>query len=305
MSRLQELQGLLRARDTEYGTVALSIACRAVEERQWIEGWGPRAIWLRAWRSSLPLACYRLRVPPLWVQLTESPGGRMIGEHLGIRHHGRWRFRHAQGVLPLPVEFSEYLRGRHRQAVRTNVAHARSAGLTVHSCTVESWEPGPDDSRAAQITRGPVERWTVVDVGGAVVANAILSVDEHVALLHGLVAHVTYARWQLHAAIVERLCGECDVLLVNSENAYLLAPGARHFQRLLGYRIRHLRLAGSPRRQRTAVARRRAPGSRRVPTSATVYPGPRGVVSPQLPFEVRAADHREGADLLRTQHTAP
>jgi hypothetical protein len=143
----------------------------------------------------------------------------MIGEHLGIRHHGRWRFRHAQAVLPLPAEFSGYLRGRHRQAVRTNVAHARNAGLTVHSCTVESWEPGPDDSRAAHITHGPVEQWTVVDVDGAVVANGILSVDEHVALLHGLVAHVTYARWQLHAAIVERLCGECDVLLVNSENA--------------------------------------------------------------------------------------
>jgi hypothetical protein len=173
----------------------------------------------------------------------------MIGEHFAIRDRdGRWRYRQAQGVLQLPAEFSEYLRGRHRQAVRTNVGHARKAGLTVRSCPVVNWAPGPDDTRAGHITAGPIERWTVLDRDGEVVADSILSVDEEVALLHGLVSTATYARWLLHTAIVERLCGRCGVLLTNSDDAYLMAAGNQHFQRLLGYEIARLRLRRSPTR---------------------------------------------------------
>jgi hypothetical protein len=171
----------------------------------------------------------------------------MIGEHLAVRNEeGRWRYRRAQGVLPLPAEFSQYLRGRHRQAVRTNVGHARDAGLTVSSCTIDNWVPGPDDTRSGQISAGPIERWMVLSPDGALVADSILSVDEEVALLHGLVSSVTYARWLLHTAIVERLSGHCRVLLVNSDDAYSTSAGTRHFQRLLGYEIARLRLRRSP-----------------------------------------------------------
>lgn len=143
----------------------------------------------------------------------------------------------------LPAEPSQYMRGRHRQAVRTNVSHARNAALVVESCTIEDWAPGPDDSRAGHIAPGPIERWTVVDRDGVIVADSILSVDEEVALLHGLVSNVTYARWLLHTAIVERLCGSCSVLLTNSDDAYLMSGGNQHFQRLLGYGIARLRLS--------------------------------------------------------------
>ena len=111
----------------------------------------------------------------------------MIGEHFAVRDRdGRWRYRRAQGTLPLPADFAQYLRGRHRQAVRTNVGHARAAGFTVSSCAVDDWAPGPDDTRAGQITSGPIERWMVLDPDGALVADSILSVDEEVALLHRL-----------------------------------------------------------------------------------------------------------------------
>lgn len=187
------------------------------------------------------------------MQLTPSPAGQMIGEHFAIRSDGRLRYRDAQGVLRLPADFSDYLRGRHRQAVRTNVGHARRAGLRAAVEFVPDWAPGTDDSRLAYITPGPVERWNLVTAEGTIVAQAILSVDEEAALLQGLMSLVPHGRWLLHTAIVERLCGSCEVLLINCDDAYLMPPGVQHFQRLLGYEIARLRLDRTPSPRREAV----------------------------------------------------
>ncbi len=236
-------------RDSGYGSPAFLRACRIAAEWRRIEGRKPRAVWLRLLAGSPVLLSYRLRLPSIRIRLTESPAGRMIGEHFAIRDGNRWRYRGAQGVLSLPAEYSQYLRGRHRQAVRTNVRHARQAGLSVKFCAEDGWEPGSDDSRAVHITPGPVERWSVFTADGEVIAQAILSVDEEVALLHGLVSYGSqdtgHPRWLLHAAIVERLCGSCSVLLTNSDDAYLMDAGNQHFQRLLGYEIRRLKLPRS------------------------------------------------------------
>jgi hypothetical protein len=231
-------------------------ACRVVAAYRLIDAREPRATWLRLRAGSPLLMWYRLRLPSVRIRLTASPAGRMIGEHLAIRERGHWKYRRAQGVLELPAELSQYLRGRHRQAVRTNVAHARNAGLTVVSRAVDDWTPGEGDFRAAHIAPGPVEKWMALSPDGAVVADSILSVDEEVALLHGLVSSSRFARWLLHTAIVERLCGDCSVLLINSDDAYLMSAGNQYFQRLLGYRIARLRLsrpAVKPAKRRRAV----------------------------------------------------
>jgi hypothetical protein len=151
-------------------------------------------------------------------------------------------YRDAQGVLRLPADFSEYLRGRHRQAVRTNVGHARRAGLRAEVEFVPDWAPGGDDSRLAYITPGPVERWNLLTAEGAIAAQAILSVDTEVALLQGMMSLVPHGRWLLHTTMIERLCGSCEVLLINCDDAYLMSPGVQYFQRLLGYDIARLRL---------------------------------------------------------------
>lgn len=228
--------------ETSYGTEEFLRACRLEATVRAIQGSGPRATWGRL-RAESALTRYHRRLPVAQIRLTNSPSGRMIGEHLAIRAAGDWRYRRAQGVLSLPPDSSDYMRGRHRQAVRTNVGHARRAGLVAVSCAMDNWAPGADDTRAGHITTGPVERWMVFDADGFAAADSILSVDEEVALLHGLVSFTKHARWLLHTAIVERLCGDCDVLLTNSDDAYLLGPGTRHFQQLLGYEISRLHLA--------------------------------------------------------------
>jgi hypothetical protein len=201
------------------------------------------------------LARYRRSLPVVDVELTSSPIGQMIDQHFAIRADGRLRYRDAQGVLRLPADFSDYLRGRHRQAVRTNVGHARRAGLRADVEFVPDWTPGTDDSRLPFITPGPIERWNLLTAEGTIVAQAILSVDAEVALLQGMMSFVPHGRWLLHTAMVERLCGACGVLLINCDDAYLMPPGVQHFQRLLGYEIARLRLHRSrPPRRETALA---------------------------------------------------
>jgi hypothetical protein len=229
--------------ETGYGSDEFLRACRVDAACREVEGAGPRATWGRLRAGSPALVRYHRRLPSIDLRLTASPTGRMLAEHFAIREEGRFRYRTAQGALALPADFATYMRGRHRQAVRTNVGHARRAGQTVVSCAIDNWAPGLDDSRRAVITPGPVERWLVLAADGSCAADSILSVDREVALLHGLVSFTEYARWLLHTAIVERLCGDCAVLVANSDDAYRLGPGTQHFQRLLGYRISRLRIS--------------------------------------------------------------
>jgi hypothetical protein len=236
-----------RMQKTGYGSDKFLRACRAYEARRGAVGDGPRAAWERRWAGSLPLARYHRRLPLTELRLTTSPAGRMIAQHFSFREEdGRFRYHSAQGVLALPADFADYMRGRPRQAVRTNVGHARRAGQFTLSYAVDNWAPGLDDSRRAAIAPGPAERWMALTADGQIVAEAILSVDREVALLQGLVSFATNARWLLHTAVVERLCGECSVLLTNSDDAYRLAAGTQHFQRLLGYRISRLRVSQVP-----------------------------------------------------------
>jgi hypothetical protein len=226
-------------RETGYGSDEFLRACRLAAACRAIEGVGPRAAWRRRRAGSANLARYQRRLPLTELRLTDSPPGRMIAEHFAIRDADGFRYRTAQGVLDLPADFGDYLRGRRRQALRTNIGHARRQGYTARAYAVDNWHPGADDTRRAAISPGPIERWLLTGPDG-VVADSILTVDRDVALLHGLVSFGPYARWLLHAAIIERLCGECTVLVTNSDDAYFLAPGNQHFQRLLGFQIRRL-----------------------------------------------------------------
>ena len=256
--------------ETGYGSDLFLRACDVASTCRGIEGHGPSATLGRLRAGSLTLARFERELPVVAVRLTSGPHGQMIGEHLAIREGGRFPYRGVQGVLRLPSDFAGYLRGRHRQAVRTNVGHARRAGMTVTRTPVPDWEPGLVDTRRGQITPGPIDCWRVFDPDspGAPVAEAIVSVDDHIALLHGLTSSSGYARWLIHSALVESLCGRCDFLLVNSDEVYRLGDGHRYFQRLLGYEIARVEL---PRPPRARIASRWS-GSRYLPASRIAAP---------------------------------
>ena len=220
-------------------------------------------------------------LPRTNVSLSDTPTGEAISEHLALTRLGVPRFRLAQGILYLPADFAAYLRGHHRQAVRTNSRRARDLGLACHSRTVPGWtRPGEKLKRAA-----PVEHWWVTSRDGATVGEAWLTVDDECALLHSMACGARYARWLLHTAIVERLCeAHCRHLITNSFDVPLMPPGHQYFQRLLGYSIARLH----PRVSSSAPAPLRRPALALMSIGAVaVIVGQQALTSP-----VHLAGHR-------------
>jgi hypothetical protein len=228
------------------------------------------------------LFAYLCRVPSAQVRLSNGPAGRLIAEHLGLRRWGVPRFRLAQGVLLLPPDFSVYVRGRSRQAVRTNVRHARRSGIRVERVTMPDWTWTLPDRKLTQAA--PTERWRAINGAGAVVGEAWLTVDERCALLHELWCGEPYGRWLLHTEIVRRLCASlCPVLLTNSFDAPLMPPGQQHFQRLLGYTVARVR----------PQPIRRAENRGRVPIAMTVTIAAGAIVAAQaLRSPIDVAGHQ-------------
>jgi hypothetical protein len=196
-------------------------------------------------------------LPGMDVRLSEDPTGLAIAEHLSLTRWGVPRFHLAQGVLQLPPDFASYLRGRRRQALRTNIRRARELGIDCRSQTIPGWTR-PDDKQL--INAAPVERWWATRSDGRIVGEAWLTVDHECALLHSMTSSEPYVRWMLHSAIVERLYDSHRLLLLtNSYDAPLMAPGQQYFQRLLGYSVARVRRPEPSPHSAAQTGRRRVP----------------------------------------------
>ncbi len=179
-------------------------------------------------------------VPRTRVLLSHSPAGERIRAHLQLRRWGLPRFRLAQGILHLPSSYDAYLRGRRRQAVRTNIAKARAEGIKCTRTVVSGWIP-PDEADAPATL---AERWQATNQAGIPVGEAWIVVDDSCALMHSLISSQSGVRWLLHCAIVEDLCDRrCRVLLTNSHDAVLMPAGAQYFQHRLGYSVERVQPA--------------------------------------------------------------
>lgn len=178
-------------------------------------------------------------IPRTRLRLSRSPSGELIRSHLRLRRWGLPRFRLAQGVMHLPESFATYMRGRSKQAVRTNVARARARGIQSTYTIVPGWTPLDHPCAPA----APAQCWQATSQTGVVLGEAWVTVDEECALLHSLVTKETDVRWLLHTAIVEQLCiSGCRHLLTDSYDAFLMPAGQQYFQRLLGYSVERLHL---------------------------------------------------------------
>lgn len=177
-----------------------------------------------------------------------------------------WWFRHwfgrrrrlAWAILDLPAAEDRYLLGRPRQALRTNLRHARAHGVTSSRVTYETWfeavsavmrargdTPGPEQNRP-----GPgqqVAYYVARDAHGTPLAFAGAALFGQFATLLVLLSRPdrqpdsSWARYQLHTFLALDLgCSGFRHLLAGS--ALREPAGYQYFQHLLGYQVRNLRI---------------------------------------------------------------
>jgi len=194
------------------------------------------------------LARLLVGLPRIEVRVTDLPAGREIAAFLRTRTFAISYHRIAQGVLCLPDRPADYLRGRSRQAVRTNLHKADAARLQCRA--VVDRDERRDIATAlgmgTEATALADERddvvWAAIGPGEESLGLLWATVDAEWAMLRNLSARPAEARYLLHTALVRHLyCRGVRYLFAQGGNALSLAPGLQYFQKLLGYRVANLR----------------------------------------------------------------
>jgi hypothetical protein len=199
------------------------------------------------------------------VALSTSLTGQALNSYFADRCFGVLpKNQLCRGVLILPDDHSDYQRGRHRQALRTNLRRAEAAGIRCESTRdgrtafdavteivthrrirltgdqlsiLAGWR--------AQLAEPEMSLLVARDRLGHPVAMTGAVIDDAVCLIRVAVANSHDARWALHDHLVR--------ILIERGVSYLVAEGGgpfgalgfdsnvHHYQRLLGYELRHLK----------------------------------------------------------------
>jgi hypothetical protein len=205
-------------------------------------------VFVAVWR--LPVVDLRIRQADADAWSEATPVGRAISSG-----------RRAQAVLELPTVEEHYLAGRSKQALRTNLRHARDLGVTSDRIpSYEAWfeiagvvlharhdgpamarqmnHPEPGQQMAYYVAR---------DADGTPLAFARVALLGQFAVLFTLLCHpdrrpsASCARYQLHTFLALDLgCSRVKHLIIGS--ALREPAGNQYFQHLLGYRARNLRV---------------------------------------------------------------
>ena len=197
------------------------------------------------------------RLPVLDLRVQRADADAWSGAYFGPARRGRL----AQAILELPTIEERYLAGRPKQALRTNLRHARELGVTSgRVAAYEEWfeaasvilnarpdgkavgremdKPGPGQQVAYYVAQNahesPLAFAGVALFGQLAVLFTMLSrPDRH--------PGASWARYQLHTFLALDLgCSGVKHLLVGS--ALRETAGNQYFQHLLGYRARNLRI---------------------------------------------------------------
>jgi hypothetical protein len=189
--------------------------------------------------------------------LSASPAGQALDAYFNKRSLGVFpENQFCRGVLLLPQDHSEYLRGRSRQSLRTNLRRATAAGITCENVSdpsrvldefTEVCRSARDDAGSgwlAGLARPHITLMAARGKCGRPLALAGVVIDDSVCLIVFAVAISHEARWALHDHLVRTL--------IARRARYLLAEGrgpfgalgftanVQHYQHLLGYELRHL-----------------------------------------------------------------
>ncbi|MBV9605257.1 MAG: hypothetical protein JO027_09125 [Solirubrobacterales bacterium] len=211
-------------------------------------------------------------------QLSNSPAGRALARYFDERFLGVFpKNRLCRGVLLLPHDHDHYLRGRSRQALRTNLRRAALAGIrcgiaidpvtaiTAARDVLERRRAAITEEDRANLTSAWPALFARVETALLVARNpsgqplAVIAalIDDDICLIHVAVASDHDARWALHDHLVRILIGRgVRYLLAEGDGpfgALGFDAGMRHYQHLLGYELRHL--APSTRQSSPRMAR--------------------------------------------------
>ena len=216
-------------------------------------------------RRAVALIVLLLRTRSQRVVLSTSSTGQALGRYFDERSFGVFpQNRLCRGLLVVPEHHSDYLRGRRRQALRTNLRRAEVAGIRCETITdprrafdeiseiVSHRRMSPTPAELAilaswrAVLEGPEMTLLVArDRLGRPLALTGAVIDNAVCLIRLAVASSHEARWALHDHLVQ--------ILIARGVKYLLAEGGgpfgalgfdakvHHYQHLLGYELRHLR----------------------------------------------------------------
>lgn len=197
------------------------------------------------------------RLPVIDLQVQRADADAWSGAYFGPAGRSIFSGRLAQAALELPTVEEHYLAGRAKQALRTNLRHARDIGITSgRSSTYEAWLEA-----AGVIAQGAgwVRRMAKPEAGQHVSYYLAHDADEtplayagvarfgQFAVLFIMLNHpdrrpsASWARYQLHTCLAFDLSRSgVKYLLVGS--AFRQTAGNQYFQHLLGYRPCHLRV---------------------------------------------------------------
>lgn len=218
--------------------------------RGWHVGGAGRRFFFALLHPHLVPAYYGLlrKLPVETLALSALPAGKLLYDRWSRQS---WRKAASHACLPLPSDAYSYLRGRHRQAVRTNLHRADKIRLTCRPVPTD-WDVTRQALRTGTLAGlmeeidhlekpdAAVKSWAVFDSGGQVLGRAVALVDERTAvllLLHGPtdlgVAHQT--RYLLHTVVVTDLI-RSGVRNLVVESILGAPPGLKYFAARLGYR---------------------------------------------------------------------
>jgi hypothetical protein len=227
-------------------------------------------------RRLVALIALLLRTPREYVVLSGSCTGQALDRYFNQRRLGILKNRLCRGVLLLPGDHADYLRGRRRHALRTNLRRAATAGIR---CEVMSdsrptgddvsvvlsrqWDRLPEaelhawtNHFRARVARPEMTVMIARDQNGGALAILAATIDDSVCAIGFAMATCHEARWALHDHLVRILiAGRVQYLLAADEGPFgaLGYPtNVQHYQHLLGYELRHVIPARAHR-----VARRR------------------------------------------------
>jgi len=205
---------------------------------------------LAVWRLPVVDLQVRRADADAWFGASFGPAGRTI-------FHGRL----AQAVLELPTAEEHYLTGRTKQALRTNLRHARDLGVTSNRIpTYEAWYEAAsvilyarsDGPAVAEKMDKPERRqqaayYVARDADEMPLAFAGVALFGQFAVLFTMLSHLdrhpgaSWARYQLNTFLALDL-GRSGVKYLLVGSALRETAGNQYFQHLLGYRARNLRI---------------------------------------------------------------